>query len=158
MPSVVSPSHKHLGIDVERVSAVAEHNLGLEVSCTDGTTRRYYRAGAAIAAGDALITDTAEGPNDVQPSAAADTPIVGVWPSAYPAIADNSYFWAVVKGLVSVKAAATVVAGAPAVPIATAGTLDDTAATAANALAAASGAGAVFMTTTASGFATVRLT
>lgn len=138
---VVSPQQKILGIEVTDVDTVQKHALGLEVDCDDGTRRRYVRAGAAVAQYDALIIDFAEGPYDYQPSAAADTPIHGVCPVS--GVADNNFFWAVVQGKTNVKVAATIVAGAPLVPTAVAGTLDDTAATAANALAMAAGVGVV---------------
>lgn len=148
---------KHAGIDFNSVDLTPQHALGIEVDCDDGTRRKYVRAGSAIAAGDVLTVDVAEGDNDYQQSAAAaDLTIAGAWPSAYPAVADNSYFWCVVRGVVSVKAAAAVVAGAPVVTIATAGTVDDTAATAANALASGSGIGGIFVSATSGGFARVK--
>lgn len=154
---------KRLGIDFGLVSADQRHEPGLSVLAPDGRTYQYVRAGAAIALGDGLIWDVAEEVYAVAPIAAADTVVAGAWPNENPyvgtarvAITDNYYFWMLVDGDALVKAAATVVAGAPAVPIATAGTFDDTAATAANALAAASGVGAIFVTTTSGGFARVR--
>jgi hypothetical protein len=147
---------KVLGVDILQVDTVQQHALGLEIQMDDGNVYKYVRAGAAIALGDVLKVDVAEGPNDYDPQVAADIPHAGCWPSTRAAaIADNSFFWALIKGNASVKAAATVVAGTPAISTATAGTVDDTAATAANALAMASGVGAVFQTTTTGGFATV---
>lgn len=158
------PQRKLLGIDFSRVDTNQEHELGIRIETNDGKAFRYVRAGAAIALGDALIQDFAEGTWDFAPSAAADTPIYGVWPNenvsptqVRAAVPDNAYFWMQVGGDALVKAAATVVVGAPAVTVATAGTLDDTAATAANALAAATGVGAVFVTVTTAGFARVAL-
>lgn len=132
---------KLLGIKATDVDSVQKHALGIEVDFDDGTRRRYVRAGAAVAQYDALIIDFAEGKFDWQPSAAADVPIVGVCPVS--GVSDNYFFWAIVKGPANVKVAATIVAGAILVPIATAGTLDDTAATAANALAMGAGVGVI---------------
>jgi len=155
---------KLLGIDLARVDTLQEHELGLRIETNDGKAFRYMHAGAAIALGDALIPDYAEGTWEAQPSAAADTVLIGAWPNenvsptqVRVAILDNQYFWMQCGGDALVKAAATVVVAAPAVPIATAGTLDDTAATAANALAAAAGVSAVFTTVTTTGFARVML-
>lgn len=150
--------NKQLGVEFTQVDAgpTFPHTLGIEITCDDGTRRKYVRAGAAIAPGDCLKVDTAEGRNDFDPTSAADQSINGAWPSAFPAIADNSGFWCVVRGDVSVKAAATVVAGAPIVTTAVAGTVDDTAATAANALASGAGIGGIFTSVTSGGFATVK--
>jgi hypothetical protein len=155
---MAGPARKLLGVDFTLSHSEAKHELGLKVYGSDGRTYKYVRAGAAIALGDSLINDVAEEKYAVTPVAAADTPLAGCWPNegGRAAILDNYYFWMLVEGDALVKAAATVVAGAPAVPVAVAGTLDDTAATAANALAAASGVGAVFLTTTSGGFARVR--
>jgi len=154
---VVNLNTKVLGIDILAVDTVQQHALGCEITHDDGNTYRYVRAGAAIALGDVLKVDVAEGPNDYDPQVAADIPHAGCLPNATgrAAVADNSFFWAGVRGSFSVKAAATVVAGTPAISTATAGTVDDTAATAANALAMAAGVGAIFQTTTTAGFATV---
>lgn len=138
---LISVQQAIAGIDVERVDDVRAHPLGLKVECSDGTTRRYVRAGAAVAQYDALVQDFAEGVFDWQPVAAADTTVLGVCPVA--GVADNYFFWAIIAGPAFVKVAATIVVGAPLVPVATAGTLDDTAATAANALAMSSGVGVV---------------
>ena len=153
---------KLVGVDLGRVTLVQEHELGMYGEGSDGRGYRYSKAGAAIALGDALKTDTAEGINDVDPVSAADQVVVGCWPnesvgghSARAAIADNSFFWMLVNGDGLTKAA-TVVAGTPAISVATAGTLDDTAATAANALATAAGCGCVFLTADSGGFARVR--
>jgi len=150
---------KILGVDVDKASSsVQEHPLGLRVQAIDSTygvrEYEYVKAGAAVAATDAVRADHAEEDLSVMPVEAADLPIRGV---AHVAINDNEFAFIVVEGAVLVKAAATVVAGQPAVPTATAGTLDDTAATAAGALAHAAGVGATFLSTTASGTATVLL-
>lgn len=160
-------TEKHLGVDLARVDTVQKHELGFRIEKSDGRIYRYMVAGAAIALGDVLQSDTAEADfptHSVQPTSAADQTIVGCWPNENPptgsraAIADNSFFWMLEKGDALVKAAATVVAGAPIVTIATAGTVDDTAATAANALALAAGVGGYFVTTTSGGFARVMFT
>lgn len=141
MGGVISVQQKILGVDPLVVDTTQEHELGLELDFNDGTRRRYVRAGAAVAQYDALIVDQAEGPFDWQPSAAADVPIVGICPVS--GVSDNYFFWAITKGVAYVKVAATIVAGAVLVPIATAGTLDDTAAAAGNALAMAAGIGVI---------------
>lgn len=151
---------KVLGINFAQIDAVQKNELGLEVRGNDGRTYKYVKAGAAIALGDALISDGVEGVFDYQPSSAADQSVLGVWPAdgGRVAVTDNYYFWCVVGGYVVMKAAATVVVGAPAITTATAGTVDDTAATAANALATAAGRGLIFQTTTTAGLATVLVT
>jgi hypothetical protein len=152
-----SPSGaKYLGIDFTQVDAVGapKHALGLEVDCDDGTRRKYIRAGAAIAATDALKVDFAEGSFDFDPTSAVAQPLAGV---ATVALADNEFGWVIVRGPAIVKAAATVVAGAHAASTAVAGTLDDVTAAAADAQAAAAGIGAMFRTVTGSGVATVIL-
>ncbi len=146
---------KLLGIEVDVVDTTRKHELGIEVDFANGKRYKYIRAGGSIAANDALSIDVAEGVYDYHPSpAAANVILAGV---SEVAIGDNEFGWVVVRGPVVVKAAATVVAGKPAVSIATAGTLDDTAADADNALAAGSGVGAIFATTTSGGKATVIL-
>jgi hypothetical protein len=146
---------KALGVDVDKESsATQEHPLGLRVQAEDATygvrEYEYVKAGGAVAATDAVIADVAEENLSVIPSSAADQPLRGV---AHVAIDDNEFAFIVVKGAVSVKAAATVVAGTPAVPTATGGTLDDTAAAAGNALAMAAGVGVTFLSTTSGGVA-----
>jgi hypothetical protein len=135
------------------------HPLGTTVTDQLGRKYRYSKAGAAIALGDCLIWSAAI--FTVIPVAAADQSIVGCWPNENPpsgtartAVSNAEFFFALIAGDALVKAAATVVAGAPAISIATAGTVDDTAATAANALASAV-TGPFFLTTTTSGFARV---
>lgn len=145
---------KITGVDVTSVDVTALHEVGLELDFSDGKRRKYIKAGAAIAAFDALTVDEAETP-DLEPTSAVNQALAGV---AERAIADGSHGWVVVRGSgVSVKAAATVVAGAHAVTVATAGTLDDDTAAAANAIAAASGIGAKFDTVTSGGIAAVTL-
>lgn len=148
---------KLIGIEFNDVDTVAKHALGLKVSCDDGTERRYVRAGAAIAANDALTQDFAEGIYDWQPTSAVDTPVLGVAPFL---VADNSFFWAIVSGTAFVKVAAAIVVGAVLTPSAVAGTLDDIALTAANAGGAAGGVGvlAVLDDTPSAGIAKVLLT
>lgn len=154
---MAGPARKLLGVDFTLHGSSQLHELGLKVIGSDGREYTYVHAGAAIALGDCLKLDPAEGTWEFQPTAAADEVIVGAWPNegGRTAILDNEYFWALTGGDALVKAAATVVAGAPAITIATAGTVDDTAATAANALAAGAGLGAVFLTATSGGFARV---
>lgn len=158
-------SEKHLGVDVGRVDTVQKHELGFRVQKSSGRWYRYVVAGATIALGDVLQPDTAEVDfpiSSVQPTSAVDQIAVGCWPNentdaitVRAAIADNAFFWMHEKGDALVKAAGTVVAGAPANSSATAGTVDDIAAAAGNALAAGSGVGMYFVTTTTGGFARV---
>ena len=141
------------GVKFDRADTTQKHPLGMELAADDGRVYAYYRAGATVAVNSALKVDVAEGPNDLDPTANADVDVIaGV---AMTALADNEFGWCVRRGPATVKAAATVVAGASAVSIATAGTLDDTAAATANALAA--GSRCVFTSTTTSGLASVYL-
>lgn len=159
---MTSVQRKYMGIDFTRLDTNQEHELGLRLETNDGKCFRYYHAGAAIALGDVLIDDFAEGTWEAQPSSAVDQVPIGCWPNENVsatgirvAIADNLYFWAQVGGDALVKAAATVVVAAPGGTTATAGTVDDVAAAVGNALAAASGAGLRFVTVTSGGFARV---
>lgn len=149
---MAGPLVKILGIDFTATHTTQKHGLGAKVPATDGREYTYVLAGAAIAATDAVVFSA--GWSAIKTPATADAIFHGV---AHVAIASGSYGWVVTRGIVSCKAAATVVAGAAAVTIATAGTLDDTAASAANALSAACGAGAMFTTTTSGGVANVLL-
>ena len=85
------------------------HELGTVIECNDGSTRKYFKANAAVAQYDALIWDTSAAINVVIPSAAADIPIVGIAPIA---VTTQYYFWAIVGGKANVKVAAAVTAGA----------------------------------------------
>lgn len=135
-----SVQQKLVGVEFNDVDTVRKHALGIELDCDDGTRRKYVRAGGTIALGDALTLDAAEGHYDYHPTSAADQPVLGV---AVTAVADNAFFWAIVRGKATVKVAAAIVAGTPLVPTAVAGTLDDTAAAVGNALAAGSGLGVI---------------
>lgn len=148
-----------IGADVTRVTSTALHALGATYQESNGRTYRYVRAGAAIARGDCLVADTAEEIYAHTPSSAVDQVISGFWPeeSGRGNITDNYYFWMAIAGDHSVKAAATVVAGAPYTTSAVAGTVDDIAAAAGNALASASGRGGIFLTATTGGFARVEI-
>lgn len=155
----------YLGIDVTSVKAAAEHQLGLEVSPDSNPQNvyRYVQADDAVTQYDAVTIDTAVGgsgssanvPYVVTPTAAADTVIYGVAQVAFTA---GYYGFVLIKGAGTVNAATTVVAEAHAVPTATAGQLDDTAASAANALALASGVGVIFTSTATSNLASCFLT
>lgn len=155
---------KTLGIDVTATHTTAQHELGLVVEDSANPQNRYLyvRADDAVAQYDAVQLDVAAAgsgsasdvPFLVTPSGAADEVIEGI---AQVAIAAGSYGFVLVEGSGTVKAAATVVAGAPAVTIATAGTLDDTVAAAGNALASAVGRGVVFTSTTSGGTASCRI-
>lgn len=151
-----APLNKGLGVDFTLVTSIQKHELGAELDGNDGRRYKYGRATAAIAVADCLVADPGTGAYHVkQSTAAADLVIAGCAHVAVTTAGD--YFWYVIQGLVSMKAAATVVVGAPIVTIATAGTVDDTAATAANALAAGSGKGGIFASTTTGGLASVLL-
>lgn len=151
---------KILGVDVTSTSTTAEHEVGVKAidPANPQNVYQYVQADDAVAQYDAVQLDVAAAgsgssanvPFLVTPTSAADQIIVGV---AQVAIAAGSYGFILIEGGGTVKAAATVVAGAPAVTIATAGTLDDTVAAAGNALAAGSGRGVVFTSTTTSGVA-----
>jgi len=122
MANYVAP--KVLGVDPDSVQTSAEgarHNLGLELTFDDGTTRRYIRAGAAIAQYDALHRDYAEGAYDLHPTSAVAQPVIAVAPNA---IADNGFGWVIVKGPATVKVEDGVVAGEFVVTTAVAGELD----------------------------------
>ncbi len=148
---------KHIGVEFNDVDTVQKHALGIELQCDDGTRRKYVRAGAAVAQYDALKVDVAEGAYDLDPTGAVLQPIAGVCPVS--GVADNNFFWAIVRGKATVKVAATIVAGAHLVSTATAGTLDDTAAAADVATAASAGIGvtAVVDDVPSAGLATVVL-
>lgn len=158
-------SEKHLGIDVGRIDSTQKNELGFEILKSDGRRYRYVQASGAIALGDVLMADYTIGTLlwGVKTVSAADLPCVGCWPNENPAGGQTArvavttlfFFWMLVKGDANVKAAAAVVVGAPAIPTAVAGTVDDTAASAANALAQAAGVPMIFTTVSAAGFARV---
>lgn len=128
------------GVDFSRVDSVQKHPLGWTLHSVGGTLRKYVRAGATVAQYDALTYDS-EGINDWQPTSGANQGVYGVCPVS--GVADNYFFWAIIKGKANVKVAATITAGAHLASTATAGTLDDVAAAAADAQAAASGVGVI---------------
>lgn len=143
-----------LGVDAVNESSVQKHPLGLEVPFNDGTRRRYIRAGAAIALGDALTIDFAEGNHDMTPTTSATTPVHAV---AAHAFTDNYFGWVITGGVASVKAATIAAGGLPLVPTGTAGTLDDTAASAALAYTGQSGKGVTSLAADSGGFCSVYL-
>lgn len=157
MVAQITPSIKVLGIDLSAVDTTQKHELGLEVNCNDGTRRRYVKATTTVAQFDACTQTIVN--NVIASTTAASQPVVGINVLAGVSGA-ASFFWLVVRALTVVVKAATVAALAPLVSTGTSGTLDDTAASAANALAAASGAGVWSLTvdgTPAAGQATVSL-
>lgn len=139
---------KMLGVRFDLVDTSQLHALGIEIDCDDGTKRKYVRAGSgSIAQFDALTNDFGDasgGLFDYDSTTAASQPVHGTYPLA-AAPADNNFFWMIIRGTAVVKAA-TVVAGTQLVSTATRGTLDDTAASAANALAMAAGVGVAAIT------------
>jgi hypothetical protein len=150
-----------LGVDVDRLDDVAQYAQGSRVIDSGGNTREYVKAGAALAIGDALTMGTYTASNRVWiQTSAVNQPVFGV---SHAVVAINQFSWVYTapSEFVIVKAA-TVVAGQPLVSTATSGTLDDTAAAAANALAAAGGIGVTAVGADATlgagaGFAPVRL-
>jgi len=145
---------KRVGIDFTVTGADRLHELGIEIPCVDGKVYKYIRAGAAIAVGDALKVDYAEGLNDFDPTSAATSKLAGV---AEVAIADNEYGFVVVKGTVVAKLSGSTAANAGLIPSATAGTLGTAADTAAAALVAATGLGALCVVAESGGTGTVKL-
>lgn len=153
--SILSPVlEAYLGADPYNESSVQKHPLGAMCLFSDGTWRRYIRAGAAIAVGDALTIDFAEGNNDMTPTTSATTPVHAVAPIA---MTDNYFGWVIVSGVASVKAATIAAGGLPLVPTATAGTLDDTVASAALAYTSASGKGVTSLAADSGGLCVVFL-
>lgn len=83
----------------------------------------YVRAGAAIAAGDALILDNsvaAERPFRMTPATAVNQAVQAIAPVA---IASGSYGWVLIRGRVNAKVAASTAAAAQLGSSGTAGTL-----------------------------------
>lgn len=150
---------KQIGVDVTRVTSTALHEIGATYQESNGRTYRYVKAGSGVQLGDCLIWDAAEETYAHTPSTAVDQVPSGFWPNegGRSGITDNYFFWMLIQGDALVKAAATVVAGAPFGTSATGGTVDDVTAAAGNALASASGRGGIFLTTTTAGFARVEV-
>lgn len=115
---------KLTGIDplsVQTPTEGAKHELGIEVLFNDGTVRKYIRAGAAIAANDALTIDYAEGINDFHPTTAVALAVYAVSPVA---VLDNGFAWVIRHGEAIVKVEDGVVAGEYLVSTAVSGELD----------------------------------
>lgn len=152
------PARKLLGVDVTRTDTVQQHEPGVRIHGSDGRTYVYVANAAAIALGDVLTQDYASGTWNMKTTpASADAPMNGAWPNegGRAAITVAGFFWMLVGGDALVKSAAAVVVGAGIATIATAGTVDDTAASAANAFSAAAAVGGVFVTVASGGFARV---
>lgn len=148
---------KLFGVDFTRIDTAQAHEAGLRISGDNGITYKYVKASGTVAQYDA-VTYTANS-NEVISTSAAAQAVAGVNQSA--SVATTNWFWLAVEGAGIVVKAATVVAGTQLVTVATSGTLDDTAASAANALACAAGVGVYAQTadgTPAAGQATVTLT
>lgn len=144
---MASVNQKLLGVKFTDVDDTQKHELGLEVDGIDGNRYKYIRAGAAIAVGDALKVDYAEGPNDLDPISAVSQAIAALAPVA---IADNKFGFVVIQGfLAGVKMAGSTAAGAKLGSSATAATLvtitatTPTAAEVIAAIAAAAGRGVI---------------
>jgi len=89
----------------------------------DGTEYTYVKAGAAIAAGDAVKIDTSDTTNlpfTVIKTSAATSKMVGVAESAFTS---GYYGWIVTKGRVEANVATSVAAGDGLIPTSTAGRL-----------------------------------
>jgi hypothetical protein len=94
-----------LGVNPTQTHTTAQFALGTEtrdprVGAYAGNTIRYVKAGATIAAGDALMVDMADTdePHALQPTAANGDCIVAI---AHVAIANNEYGWVTVSGSIS---------------------------------------------------------
>jgi hypothetical protein len=143
-----------LGIDVTLVTSTAKHELGLKVYDPANPQNRYQyvRADDAITQYQAVGLDFAAGgsgsatdvPNLVTPTSAVNESIEGIAQVAFSA---GYYGFILIEGTgTCLTAAAIASAGIHLVSTATAGTLDDTAAAAANALAQAGGRGVIAVT------------
>jgi len=129
--------------------------LGGLITHPNGDVFQCIRAGAAIALNDALELDQAEGANDFHPTSATAQPVHGI---AVVALADNKFGFMQIRGVATVKVAASFAAGLAATTTSTAGTLDDVAPGTDPLVAAyASGIRPFSITAIASGVATVRI-
>jgi hypothetical protein len=114
---------KLLGVDFTQSGSTLEHTLGTRVGTDDGKEFVYIQANGAIAVGD--IVTMAAG-YDCPPLAAAGA----AWAVANTAIADNSYGWVQVKGVVASAGVTTgPTTGARLMPVTGSGGLLDDAAT-----------------------------
>lgn len=139
--------NKVLGVDVDVVSSTPDHELGLVVEA-DGVRYMYVQADDAVTQYNAVKIDAAAAgsgtagnvPYLVTPTAAADEVLAGVAQVAFTA---GYYGFVAIGGKVIVLVAAGLTALEPLGTTGTAGTLDGVVASAANALAAGSGVGAI---------------
>lgn len=124
--TAVSPTSGTIGVDFTSVATTPEHVLGQVEPASDGNTYIYVRANGTVAQYDACLLD------EVFDAAPCTTTLSGAKPQAavFPqvAIADNSYGWAVLKGIsFEVNVLASCAADVKLYTTATAGSLDDTA-------------------------------
>jgi hypothetical protein len=108
------------GGDTKR-STTQEAQLGAKAYDALGNEYRYVKAGAAIAATDAVrFQGSALGYDDVRSTSAAAQPVIGV---ATAAFAGSDYGFVLVNGIVSVKTSGAVAVNTALVSSGTAGTL-----------------------------------
>lgn len=113
--------------DTSQRDTVQKLPLGSVGYDADGKEYRYVRAGAAIAANDAVrFQGSALGFDDVRPTSAVQQSVVGV---ALAAFASGDYGWVLRRGVGSVKTTGAVAVGTTLATGATAGTLAAAAAT-----------------------------
>lgn len=103
------------------VSTKRKFRLGTVKRDVDGTEYTYVKAGAAIAANDAVrLAGSALGFDDVRPTSAAGQIVFGASQVAIPLA---SFGWVATRGKCNAKVVAATAAGSPLVTNATAGTL-----------------------------------
>jgi hypothetical protein len=106
--------------DLKR-STTALASLGSKALDESGNEYRYIKAGAAIAATDAVrFQGSALGYDDVRPISAVAQPVIGI---ATAAFASGDYGYVLVNGVGSVKTAGAIAANVALVSSAVAGTL-----------------------------------
>lgn len=126
MPNLTGPLTA-FGTDTDTRSATAKHPIGSIAYDAAGNKYRYVKAGAAIAATDAVkCNGSALGFDDVRKTAAAGDVCIGSATAAF-ALADFGFIQ--VEGIATVKVIVATAAGSPLVTTATAGTLGLAAAT-----------------------------
>lgn len=109
---------KLFGVDLSRVSTVAEHVLGTRVVGEDGSEFVYVKAGAALSPTDIVSAPDVDGESSPVTAGYA----FGVSPVTVPL---DSFGWVQVRGPVEAAVAATLAAGAEVSTIAASGALPD---------------------------------
>lgn len=103
-----------------RRSTTALASLGSKAYDESGNEYRYIKAGASIAAGDALrFQGSTLGYDDVRPTSAVAQPIIGIATAAFNS---GEYGYVLTNGIGSMKTTGTVAANVQLVSNATAGT------------------------------------